>query len=65
MAPKSLPERSMRASGAEKKTLRTSKGAQEEFWSDFGKKIDPGSPWSAVLAEPVKAYPGGFRPGKI
>ena len=41
MAPKSLPERSWGASGAEKKTLRTSKGAQEEFWSDFCKITDP------------------------
>ena len=36
---KSLPERSWRASGAQKKTLVASKSGQEEFWSDFGKKV--------------------------
>ena len=59
----SLPERSWRASGA-KKNLVASKSGQEEFQSDFGKKLDPAGTWSAVLAGPVKAYPGGFRPGK-
>ena len=39
--PKSLPERSRRASGAEKQTLVTSKSGQEEFWGDFSRKTPP------------------------
>ena len=42
MAPKSLPERSWGASGAEKKTLGTSKGALGEFWSEISSKMEPG-----------------------
>ena len=38
MAPKSLPERSWGPSGAEKKTLGTSKGALGEFWSEISSK---------------------------
>ena len=66
---KSLPERSWRASGAKKKPLVIYKSAQEEFWSEISKKSDPGAAsgrhGSAVLAGPVKAYPGGFRPGTL
>ena len=35
-----------------------------EISNEIGKKLASGRPRSAVLAEPVKAYPGGFRPGK-
>ena len=38
---KSPPERSWGASRPKKKTLVTSKSAQEEFWSDFTKKEAP------------------------
>ena len=42
MAPKSLPERSWRASGAEKKSLGTSKGALGEILSEISSKNKPG-----------------------
>ena len=46
--------------------LRIKKGSkkQSKFWSDFGKKLAPGRTRVAEYARPVKAYPGGFRPGK-
>ena len=50
---KSPPERSWRASGP-KKTLVTSKSAQEEFWSDFTKKEAPGSPGEGVCGKVAK-----------
>ena len=42
MASKSLPERSWGASGAEKKSLATSKGALEEISSEISSKNKPG-----------------------
>ena len=42
MAPKSLPERSWGPSGAEKKTLATSKGALGEISSEISSKMKPG-----------------------
>ena len=42
MAPKSLPERSWGASGAEKKSLGTSKGALGEISNEISSKIKPG-----------------------
>ena len=39
MAPKSLPERSWGASGAEKKSLGTSKGALGEISSEISSKM--------------------------
>ena len=40
------------------------KSAPGENSNEIGKKQPSGPHWSAVLARPVKAYPGGFRPGK-
>ena len=60
----SAPRALWRPPGAEK----TSKGAPGRNFQRDWQKMDPGGTrggtWSAVLARPVKAYPGGFRPGK-
>ena len=40
------------------------KAPLEENSNDIGKNLPSTPTWSAVLARPVKAYPGGFRPGK-
>ena len=40
------------------------RGILERFWQKTRIGVASGRPWSAVLARPVKAYPGGFRPGK-
>ena len=63
-APRALQKRSWRPPGAEK----SSKGAPgrnfQRDWQKTGIGRASGGTRSAVLAEPVKAYPGGFRPGK-
>ena len=63
-APRALQKRSWRPPGAEKETWELPREPLGEISNDIYKKLDPGTHRSAVLAEPVKAYPGGFRPGK-
>ena len=65
---KSSPKALLEASRGGKRNLGTSKGAPgrnfQRDWQKTGIGGASGGTWSAVLARPVKAYPGGFRPGK-
>ena len=63
-APRALQKRSWRPPGAEKETWELPRPPLGEIGSQKGIYVASGRTWSAVLAEPVKAYPGGFRPGK-
>ena len=50
--------------GRKKKTWELPRAPLGEISNEICKKLASGGHRSAVLAEPVKAYPGGFRPGK-
>ena len=63
-APRALQKRSWRPPGAEKETWELPKAPLGGNSNERGKREPSGRTWSAVLARPVKAYPGGFRPGK-
>ena len=73
-APWPPPARDFRAKSSPKALLEASRGEKkfqgrpwEKFWQKRQKSpcnLGSGGHRSAVLARPVKAYPGGFRPGK-
>ena len=63
-APRALQKRSWRPPGAEKETWELPRAPLGEISNEIGKNVASKRHLSAVLAEPVKAYPGGFRPGK-
>ena len=63
-APRALQKRSWRPPGAEKETWELPRAPLGEISNEISKKVASGGHRSAALARPVKAYPGGFRPGK-
>ena len=66
-APRALRKRSWRPPAAEKIQGRPWENFPTrltKIWHREGIGAASGRHRSAVLAEPVKAYPGGFRPGK-
>ena len=64
-APRALQKRSWTPPGAEKETWELPRSPLGEISNEIGKKLPSAGTWSAALAEPVKAYPGGFRPGRL
>ena len=64
LAPGGSENRSRRPSSAKKKTFDAPKRPQREFPSPESVRLSSTRDGPAGCARPVKAYPGGFRPGK-